>query len=60
MMEVEKPWEFNEEVDIMEEEELEETGALHTRNHKNKKAAAAAEEEEEQKQSVFLDSANGE
>jgi hypothetical protein len=74
MTEVEKPWEFKEEVDIMEEEEQDDTGALHTRrNRKNKQAAdshgepphpfnlnAAAEEEEEQKQSVFLDSTNGE
>ncbi|TVU01216.1 hypothetical protein EJB05_53343 [Eragrostis curvula] len=67
MMEVEKPWEFKEEVDIMEEEE-EDAGALHTRERKNKAAdhhgngqppQEEGRDDEEQKQNVFFDSTNG-
>ncbi|TVU12949.1 hypothetical protein EJB05_46616 [Eragrostis curvula] len=66
MMEVEKPWEFKEEVDIMEEEE-EDAGALHTRERKNKAAdhhgngqppQEEGRDDEEQKQNVFFDSTN--
>ncbi|KAK3128154.1 hypothetical protein QOZ80_6BG0457670 [Eleusine coracana subsp. coracana] len=39
MMEVEKPWEFKEEVNIMEEEEEDDAGALHTRTRERKNKA---------------------